>query len=205
MLDTFSTQVQTAVATISDNVPYVLAIVGLLWGIHLFNWFVGYRLNQFGIVPRRLRGLPGIIVSPFLHGDFNHLFFNSIPFVILASLLSLYGWPIFIYVTVVVAVLGGFATWLLARPGSHIGASAVIMGYWSYLLVYAYYQPSWLSIVLAIVCVYYFGSFLFNVFPRSAKSSWEGHLFGLLAGLFAAYSSPYFVNWWTNFLASRAA
>ena len=200
MLENISSQVESAVVLIRANMPYVLGMAGVLWLIHFFNWFVGYRLNQFGIIPRYLRGLPGIFFSPFLHGDFNHLFFNSIPFIILASLVLLYGWIVFIYVTVVVAVLGGFATWLLARRGSHIGASSVIMGYWSFLLVYAYYQPSWLSIVLAIVCVYYFGSFLLNVFPRSAKSSWEGHLFGLLAGLFAAYTSSYASLWITNYL-----
>jgi membrane associated rhomboid family serine protease len=135
MLDTFSTQVTSIVATITGNLPAVFAMVGTLWVIHLFNWFVGYKLSQYGIVPRTWRGLPGIFSSPFLHANFNHLFFNSIPLLILASLLLLYGWPIFIYVTVVVAVLGGFGTWLLARPGSHIGASAVIMGYWSDLLV----------------------------------------------------------------------
>ena len=204
MLDTFSTQVETVVTTIRTNLPDVLIMVGVLYAIHFFNWFVGYRLNRFGIVPRQFSGLFGIIFSPFLHGSFNHLFFNSIPFVILASLLLLYGWPIFIYVTVVVALIGGFATWLLARKGSHVGASSVIMGYWSYLLVYAYYQPSWLSIVLACVCIYYFGSFLLNVFPRSEKSSWEGHLFGLLAGLLAAYTSPYFLTWWTHFSTSAA-
>jgi membrane associated rhomboid family serine protease len=204
MLATFSTEVQTVIETIRTNLPYILMMAGVLYAMHIFNWFVGYRLNQYGIVPRRLRGLPGIIFSPLLHGDFNHLFFNSIPFVILACLLSLYGWPVFIYASVVIILLGGFATWLLARNGSHIGASALIMGYWSYLLVFAYYQPSWLSIVLAVVCIYYFGSFLLNVFPRSAKSSWEGHLFGLLAGLVAAYTSPYFSIAWSNFLASRA-
>jgi membrane associated rhomboid family serine protease len=204
MLATFSTEVENVVATIRMNLPYILMMAGTLYVIHIFNWFVSYKLNRFGIVPRTLRGLPGIIFSPFLHGDFNHLFFNSIPFVILASMLSLYGWPVFMYVSVVIILLGGFATWLLARRGSHIGASALIMGYWSYLLVVAYYQPSWLSIVLAVVCVYYFGSFLFNVFPRSAKSSWEGHLFGLLAGLVAAYTSPYFLVWRTNLLAGHA-
>jgi membrane associated rhomboid family serine protease len=115
MLDTFSTQVTSIVATITGNLPAVFAMVGTLWVIHLFNWFVGYKLSQYGIVPRTWRGLPGIFSSPFLHANFNHLFFNSIPLLILASLLLLYGWPIFIYVTVVVAVLGGFGTWLLAR------------------------------------------------------------------------------------------
>jgi membrane associated rhomboid family serine protease len=204
MLDTFSTQVETVVTTIRVNLPAVFTMVGVLYSIQFFNWFVGYRLNCLGIMPRRLTGLVGIVVSPLLHGNFNHLFFNAIPFVILSSLLLLYGWPIFIYVTVFVALVGGFATWLLARPGYHVGASSVIMGYWSYLLVYAYYQPSWLSIVLAGVCLYYFGSFLLNVFPRSAQSSWEGHLFGLLAGLLAAYTSPYFLAWWANFSVIHA-
>ncbi len=192
MLETIATQAEAVIAAIKANLPTVLTMVGVLYLIHIFNWFVGYRLNNLGIIPRHARGLLGIVCAPFLHGNFNHLFFNSIPFVILTCLVLLNGWVAFIYVTVVVAVLGGLATWLLARPGSHVGASGVIMGYWSYLLVNAYYQPSWLSFVLAGVCVYYFGSFIFHIVPTSEKSSWESHFFGLLAGLFAAYSFPYF-------------
>ncbi len=86
--------------------------------------------------------------------------------------------------------MGGSATWLFARKGVHVGASGVIMGYWSYLLVNAYKHPGWLSIVLACVCIYYFGSFLFSIVPNDEKSSWESHLFGLMAGVAAAFVIP---------------
>jgi membrane associated rhomboid family serine protease len=195
MLDNFVSQVQAVIVVMQANMPAVLKMVGVLWIIQIFNWFVDYRLNCLGIIPRRVRGLVGIVCSPFLHGNFNHLFFNSIPFVVLSCLVLLNGWVAFIYVTVIAALLGGIATWLFARMGSHVGASGVIMGYWSYLMVEAYYQPSWLSFVLAGVCIYYFGSFILHVVPTSARSSWEGHLFGFLAGIFAAYSFPSVIAW----------
>jgi membrane associated rhomboid family serine protease len=147
-------------------------------------------LNILGIWPRKLLGLPGIIFSPFLHGDFNHLFFNSIPLFIMASFVLLNGMRVFICVSVIIMILGGFCTWLIGRRGVHIGASSVIMGYWGYLLIEAYKHPTVISIALAIVCLYYFGGLALNLFPTKVKSSWEGHFFGFAAGLVAAYATP---------------
>ncbi|HEX4045708.1 MAG TPA: rhomboid family intramembrane serine protease, partial [Gammaproteobacteria bacterium] len=86
-----------------------------------------------------------------------------------------------------IIVLGGFGTWLIGRRGTHIGASGVIMGYWAYLLFYAYQYPTAVSVALAAVCLYYFGGLFLNLFPTQVKSSWEAHLCGFLAGLAAAY------------------
>jgi membrane associated rhomboid family serine protease len=169
------------------NFGFVLIIVGSLYAIHLINWLLGYRLNYLGIYPRKLFGLPGIVFSPFLHSNFNHLFFNSFPLVILISLALLNGMHAFLCASIIIIVLGGFGTWLVGRRGIHIGASGVVMGYWGYLLFYAYQSPTIVSVALAIVCIYYLGSLVFSLFPMEMKSSWEAHVCGFLAGLAAAY------------------
>ena len=162
-------------------------IVGLLWLIQFANFALGYRLNMLGIWPRKLFGLPGIIFSPLLHGNFEHVFFNSIPLVILVNILLLYGFHFFISLTVVVTVVSGFATWLFGRPGIHVGASGVLMGYWGFLLVQSIITPSVMTVITGLLCLYYLGSLWLNLLPSGSRTSWEGHVFGFLAGAGAAY------------------
>lgn len=173
------------------NMPTVLSLLGLLWGIHIINWILGYRLNIFGIYPRHPWGFIGIFTSPFLHGHFNHLFFNSIPFVILASFVMLNGFPQFLMISAIIIILSGLGIWIFGRKCIHIGASSLIMGYLGYCLVNSYYHSSVVSIGVALVCLYYFAGLLFSIFPSDVKVSWEGHLFGLIAGIATVYLMPF--------------
>lgn len=191
-------QFELATALLKSNMPFVLALMGSLYVIHSINFILGYRLNIFGIYPRRIWGLLGIVFSPFLHGHFNHIFFNSIPLFILINMVLLYGFDTFCCVSANIMFIGGIGTWLFGRKGLHVGASGVIMGYWSYLLLNAYEQSSMLSVALAGVCLYYFGGLIFNLFPLEVKSSWEAHLFGFLGGIAAAFTCPY-INLLSNF------
>ena len=91
----------------------------------------------------------------------------------------------------IVIVLSGMGIWLFARPGIHIGASGLVMGYWSFLLINAYYQGNTVaSLASLVVCVYYFGGLLFHLFPAEVKTSFEAHIFGFLAGIAAFYMLP---------------
>lgn len=167
-------------------VPWLEAL-GLLWAFNIFNWVIGSRLNVLGTYPRNLFGLVGIIFSPLLHKDFNHLLFNSIPLFILGLAILARGPEIFAWVTLVVVVIGGLAVWLFGRKALHIGASGLVSGYFGYILVTAYLQPSYTTILLAILVFYYFGSIFFGIFPREDKVSWESHLLGFLSGILAAF------------------
>ncbi len=180
-----------SISVIQENMPLVLSIIGILYLIHFINFILGYRLNVFGIYPRHPFGLIGIFTSPFLHGNFNHLFFNSIPLFILLSFILLTGLTSSISITLTIMVVGGLGTWLFGRKALHIGASGMIMGYWSYLLLNAYQQPTALSLALGLVCVYYLGGLLLNLFPLEARSSFEAHVFGFLGGVAAHYTTPY--------------
>lgn len=189
-MDNFIQQLQDTVASLQNNIPFLLILMAALWAIHLLNWLLHYRLNILGIYPRTWHGFIGIFCSPFLHGDFNHLFFNSIPLFILACFISLQGWQVFYCVSAIIILLGGFAVWLFGRPAIHVGASGLIMGYWSYLLLNTYRQPTLVGVVLGIVGLYYLGAGLaLNLLPRE-RSSWEAHIFGFAAGIAAAYLCP---------------
>lgn len=164
----------------------LLLLMGF-WAIHIVNMLLGYRLNVFGIHPRHVLGLVGIPCFSFLHGNFSHLFLNSIPLLILMDFILIKGMQQFICITASIILLSGIAIWLFGRKGIHIGASSLVMGYWSYLLVDAYAHFSVNTIILAILCLYYFGSLVLNLFPGNKQVSWEGHVFGFLAGLTAVY------------------
>lgn len=172
------------------NIPFALTVIGILWLIWLFNWVLGYRLNYLGIFPRHPFGLIGIPFHTFIHGSFNHIFFNSIPLFVLLVLILTGGISSFICTTVSIALISGVAIWFFGRRALHIGASGLIMGYWGYLLVEAYLHPSILTYILAIICIYYFGGLFLSIFPKEDATSWEGHLFGLIAGIITAYVCP---------------
>lgn len=187
MLDNFILQLQLLFNSLKLNAQGALIILGLLWVIQLFNFCIHYRLNYLGILPRNIFGLVGIFFSPFLHGSFSHLFFNSIPLFALSCFLLISGLSNFLWVTGIIMGISGLLTWLFARRGLHIGASSLIMGYFSYLLVSAYYHPSVNTWVLAGFCFYYFFSLFLSLFPEEERVSWEGHVFGFIAGLAAVY------------------
>ena len=111
------------------------------------------------------------------------------------SFVLLSGLPAFYVITATIILLGGLGTWLFGRSALHIGASGLIMGYWSYLLLNGYQQGSSMAIGLALVCIYYFGGLLFNLFPLEAKSSFEAHIFGFFAGLAANFTTPYLLKY----------
>ena len=169
------------------NAIFLTEILLLLWGIYIINRLLGNRLLYLGIRPRVLAGLPGIVCAPFLHANFNHLFFNSIPFVVLANFILIQGIPFFLHVSACIILISGLLTWCFANDGYHVGASGVITGYWGYLMAHAYYQSTVTSVVLALVCVVYFAGILYAIFPGKKHVSWQGHLFGLIAGFGVAY------------------
>ncbi len=168
------------------HMHYVLSILAVLWIIQCINFILGYRLNTLGILPRTIPGLKGIIFSPFLHGNFSHLLFNSIPLFLLMNLVLLSGLTNFIVISLCIILLSGLCVWLVGRPALHVGASSVIMGYWGYLIVNAIMYPSIITILLIIFCFYYFAGLVASLLPKNG-TSWEGHIFGFIAGLIVSY------------------
>lgn len=184
--------------SIAQELKLQMTVLGgfvlLAWGLELFDLFVlkggfNYRgggLDQYGILPRNLIGLRGILFAPFLHNGLGHLIGNTIPFVILGWLVMLREITDFAAVSVIAALVSGLGTWLLGSRGIHIGASGVIFGYLGYLLARGYFERSGTAIAISLFVGTLYGSLLWGIFPLQYGISWEGHLFGLLGGILAA-------------------
>jgi membrane associated rhomboid family serine protease len=186
MLAQLASELMALVHASQANLPIALACLAVLWVVHLANILTGKRLMIFGIWPRQIAGLPGIVLSPLVHASFEHLFLNSIPLLVLADLLLISGHHAFAMVTISVTVISGILVWLLGRRAIHLGASGLIMGYWSFLLVQAYTQPTIMAVILAVLCLYYLGGLALNLFVFDKGSSWEGHIFGFIGGVLTA-------------------
>ncbi len=180
-------QIDAIIQLGKQNLLLTFFLTAVFWLIHFLNWMLGHRLSYLGVYPRHAIGLRGILFSPFIHGHFDHLIFNTIPLFILINLTLMYGYTVFIFVTVVVIMVSGLAVWCLGRPGIHIGASGLIMGYWGFLLAQVYFHPNLTAILIGIVCLYYLSGLATSLLPSVAKSvSWEAHLFGCLSGVAAS-------------------
>lgn len=186
MLDELINSLNLMISQTEINLPVLGAIVLILWGV-FFITSLERRILYLGIIPRRIYGLPGVVLSPFLHANFNHLFFNTIPLVVLSNFLLMNGLHYFLVVTLAITVLSGLLIWCFAKPGLHIGGSGVITGYWGLLVMNIYQQGTLTAIILGLVSIYYFAGILYGVFPGEKGVSWQGHLFGLMAGLAAGY------------------
>lgn len=164
----------------------LVSLLLVMWTIEIADTFVFDNWFQSGgIHPRQLDGLDGIAAAPMLHGGWGHITSNSVPWLVLGGLVAVRGWRHWITVTAISVVVGGFGTWLFAGGGNHIGASGVIFGYFGALLGAAFFERKPATVGPAFVVIMMYSSMLIGLVPQ-AGISWEGHLFGMLAGIFAA-------------------
>lgn len=164
----------------------VVALVALMWVVELVDLLPHTNFDQWGIRPRETRGLVGIATAPFLHSGFAHLISNTLPFLVLGGLVALSGTARYLAVTGVVTVVAGVGTWLLGPSGTdHIGASALVFGYLTYLLARAFWERRFVYLIGGVVVFMLYGSVLWGLLPRPGIS-WQGHIFGALGGLVAA-------------------
>lgn len=165
----------------------MLVFTSMLWVVELFDVASGEQLEQNGILPRVFEGLSGVIWAPLLHDNWAHLAANTLPFLVLGFLVLANGIGQFVTVTATIWILGGLAVWLVGPAGTnHIGASGVIFGWLAFLLVRGFYARSAAQITLAVMLFLFWGGMLWGVLPGQPGVSWQGHLFGALAGVFAA-------------------
>jgi membrane associated rhomboid family serine protease len=163
-------------------------LVALMWAIEIADQFI-FRgsLDVYGIIPRNVTGLRGVLFAPFLHGNFPHLIANTVPFLTLGWLVMLRSTRDFWIVSIIVAIVGGLGTWLISPANSiHIGASGVIFGYLGFLLSRGYFERNFTSIALSVTVGILYGSLIWGVLPQRVGISWQGHLFGFIGGVVAA-------------------
>jgi membrane associated rhomboid family serine protease len=174
----------------------ILTFVALLYLVELIDQLMGGRLDSNGIRPLTTDGLWGIIFAPVLHANWQHLMANTVPLLVLGFLMTLAGLSRFVWATAIVWIVGGFGTWLIGNVGSacgptdHIGASGLIFGWLTFLLVFGIFVRRFWDIVIGLVVLFAYGSVLLGAMPvlhQCGGVSWQGHLSGAVAGVVAAY------------------
>lgn len=144
-------------------------------------------IPRYGVFPRKLSGLIGVITSPLIHGGFNHLFNNATTLLILGSALFYFYKEIALKVTIWIYLMVGLWTWVWAREAYHIGASGLLYGIFSFLLVSGFLRRNKSLISLSFAVIFFYGSLVWGIFPVDLKISFEGHLWGFVAGIILAF------------------
>lgn len=170
----------------------ILSFIAVLYLIEAWDAVHHQELNDDGIRPWTVDGLWGILWAPLLHANWAHLMANTVPALVLGFLVTLMGISRFVWATAIVWLLGGLGTWLIGNIGSnyetnHIGASGLIMGWLTFLIVYGFFTRKAWEIIVGIVVFLVYGSVLLGVLPGTFGVSWQGHLCGAIAGVVAAY------------------
>ena len=176
--------------------PSTLRLVALLWIVHILRLILAFlgllpgrvAVQAFGIYPGSgVTDLWRIFTSPLIHGDWQHLFGNSVSLLILGTLVGLQGRGQLWQVSIISALASGLGIWLIAPHDTvHVGASGIIFGYLGALLFTGWFQRRPLSILLSITSLVLFNEMIIGLFPGAPGISWQGHLFGFLGGVLAA-------------------
>lgn len=170
-----------------NSVAFAFFIIFIMWIIKGIELLFDLNFYTFGIYPRSIDGLGGVITSPFLHGDFQHLMANTLPMLILSTLLFFFygkkSIPVFIFLW----LTSGIFTWLIGRSSWHIGASSLIYAMASFLIFGGFLSKNYKLILISIFVIIAYSGLIFGIFPTSGRISWEGHLSGALSGLLWAY------------------
>jgi len=171
-----------------EGVRLLVGIVAMMWIVEVINTADSNGLDRDGIYARSFSHLWGIVTAPFIHVSFQHLISNTIPFVFMGLIIALRGAARLALVTAIVILLGGLGTWLVSTGGvSTVGASGVVFGYATYLLVRGFFNRSLLELLTgAVVGVVWGGALLASVVPHYGIS-WQGHVSGAVGGVVAAW------------------
>lgn len=174
-------------STLKPRIAALGGAVCLMWAVSLFALYVDRGLlYDLALHPREVGGLFGILGMPFVHGSLHHLLANTVPLLIMGALLVARGAAYFLRVSVAIAVLGGLGLWLLGREAAHIGASGLVFGIFGFLIVRGIYERCVRSALVALAVFLTYGTMIFGILPQGGHVSWEGHLFGLIAGAVVA-------------------
>lgn len=168
--------------SISSSIIVPARLVMFMWAILLFEYTYKIDFALFGIMPRTINGLLGILTAPLLHGSIQHLVSNTIPLLFLGTMIYMFYDRIANRVFLQCYLLTGVLVWLFARPAFHIGASGLIYGLASFLIFFGFFRRDFKSLIISIIIVVIYGSLFYGVFPSQRGVSWESHLLGGIVG-----------------------
>lgn len=187
--------------SLKNAIVWPLAFLAIIWLMFLIQNATGFRAGILGVLPREAKGLIGIFSSPLVHGSFDHLVSNSIPFLVLCSSIFYFYKKVALKSFIMIYALSGVSLWLLGNLffcGTefnrscflpHIGASGVVYGLLAFIFWNGLFRKSLQAIVLALVVTVMYSGYFAGIVPNAEKPniSWDGHLLGAISGIFTAY------------------
>lgn len=183
-------------SAIQAGLRSIAIFVAILWAVLLIDWVLPLDLSHWGVIPRKLSGLIGIPLAPFIHGGIGHLLSNTVPLIVLLILLMASRKEAWVTVAEIV-VLSGVLLWLFGRNGNaqeqivHVGASGLIYGIIAYLIIAGFREKQVIPLSIALLVGFlYGGTFLWGMLPTQKGVSWDGHLTGAVAGGILAFFLP---------------
>lgn len=172
--------------TLGQSFLITLSFLAIMWAVFLVETTFQLPWSSYGILPRDFTGLRGLFLSPFLHGSLEHIMSNSLPFLWLGTMVFYFypnnAWRVTFYG----AIMSGLWVWVAGRSSFHIGASGLIYVYGAYLVTSGIITKNFKLMSVALVVVFMYGSMVWGVLPIQPGVSFEGHLFGAIAGIVLA-------------------
>ena len=187
-----SKEAKTIAGEVKTQAIVLGGFIAIIWILEIIDLlFLRGALDAYGLRPRSITGLRGILFSPFLHGGLAHVAANTIPFLTLGWLIMLRETSDFFVVTAVTMLTSGIGVWLFGSPYTiHIGASGLVFGYFGFLLLRGYFERSVTAIFFSLAVGLLYGSLIWGVLPLQFGISWQGHLFGFIGGALTARLLP---------------
>jgi membrane associated rhomboid family serine protease len=170
-----------------NSLKFSVILTALLWIVHVYKYATNSPMAHWGIFPREVDGLIGIITAPFIHGSWEHLSSNSVPLFVTMTIIYFFYKRVAIPSFVLIHILTGAAVWLLGRSVYHIGASGVVYGLIAFIFGSGIFRRNIKSIILALVVTVLYSGYLQGVLPLKEGISWESHLLGGIVGLIVAW------------------
>jgi len=171
----------------TNGLAVVAGMIALMWVLEVVDVADGHRLDDYGIHPRDVGGLPEIVSAPFLHVGFAHLLSNTVPFAVMGAAIALGGVARIVAVTVIVGLVSGLGTWLIAPAGTvHLGASGLVFGFATYLIARGILSKRSGDLAVGAIVVVVWGIGLLQGLLPQDHISWQAHVFGAIGGVCAA-------------------
>ena len=169
------------------SLKFSAIILIIIWSVKLFEIVFEYDFTEYGVLPRKFNGLIGILFSPLIHSDVNHLLSNSLPVIILCLLIFNFYSQIAKKILIYLYFISGLWLWCIGRESFHIGASGLIYAMASFLFFSGILRKNSQLSAVALLVIFIYGGLFWGLFPIHKNVSWEGHLTGFIAGILVSF------------------
>ena len=169
------------------SLKFSAIVLIIIWSVKIFEIVFDYEFTEYGVLPRKFNGLTGILFSPLIHSDVNHLLSNSLPVIILCLLIFNFYSQIAKKILIYLYFISGLWLWCIGRESFHIGASGLIYAMASFLFFSGILRKNSQLSAVALLVIFIYGGLFWGLFPIHKNVSWEGHLTGFIAGILVSF------------------